>query len=247
MYGYIYKFTNNINNKVYIGKHKYNLPKLDENYLASGILINRAFDKYGLDNFTQELICICDSLEELNEKEKFYIKEYDCMKPKGYNLTKGGDGISEPTPEIIEKNRQWHLGRKQSEETLKRKSESLKKVVHTPEWIAKISKANKGQIIPEHQRKLSSLRHKNTHWYNDGTNEYMLFEDDVTEGLIKGRLKNPFGNQTGKAKSKQACLNIGKAKANTVWYNNGEKEIMLKQNDDIPIGYVKGRLKRKNI
>lgn len=40
MYGYIYKITNKINNKIYIGQHKYNEPKLDKKYIASGILIN---------------------------------------------------------------------------------------------------------------------------------------------------------------------------------------------------------------
>ena len=48
--------------------------------------------------------------------------------------------------------------------------------------------------LDEHQRELSSKRHKNTSWYNDGVNEFMLFEDEVKEGLVKGRLKNPFPN-----------------------------------------------------
>lgn len=243
MYGYVYKFTNRVNGKVYVGKHKYDKPELDKNYLTSGVLIKKSINKYGLDNFNQEIICICESLEELNEKEIFYINHFNCMSPNGYNLTKGGDGISEPTPEILEKNRQYHLGKKYSEETQRKKSESLKKVVHTPEWIEKIRQANKGQKISEHQRELSSKRHKNTSWYNDGVNEFMLFEHEVKEGLVKGRLKNPFPNQTGKPKSKDLIDKMSKSKKGQLWYNNGEKEIMCKP-ENVPNGFVKGRLKK---
>lgn len=51
MYGYIYLITNKINGKQYVGKHKYNKPELDPNYITSGIIINEAIEKYSLDNF----------------------------------------------------------------------------------------------------------------------------------------------------------------------------------------------------
>lgn len=72
MFGYIYKVTNMVNDKIYIGK-KHSAVFLND-YYGSGLLINRAIDKYGLENFKLEMIDTADSLEELNEKEKFYIK-----------------------------------------------------------------------------------------------------------------------------------------------------------------------------
>lgn len=246
MYGYIYKFTNLINDKVYVGKHKYDKPRLDERYLTSGTLIKQSIDKHGLNNFSHELICCCDSLEELNEKEIFYIKYFDCKVPNGYNMTNGGDGISEPSKDIIEKNRQWHLGKKQSEETIRKKSESLKKVVHTEEWIKKISEANKGQFVSEYQRQISSKVHKGTHWYNDGANEYMLFDDDErikSLNLTKGRLNNPFPNQTGVSKPKEQVEKTRLALLNSYWVNDGKQEIMI-HDKNLPEGFVKGRLKR---
>lgn len=243
MYGYIYKFTNKSNGKIYVGKHKYNKPELDKKYLTSGVLINKSIDKNGLDNFTQEIICICESLEELNNKERFYITHLNCMYPNGYNLTNGGDGISEPTPDILERNRLAHLGKKQSEETKKKRSESLKKVIHTKEWCEKIRQSNKGQIPTEKQIEMSIKRHKNTSWYNDGVNEFMLFECDVTEGLVKGRLKNPFPDQTGKPKSKELIRKMSDSKRGQLWYNNGNTEIMCKP-ENVPEGFVKGRLKK---
>ncbi|CAI6329894.1 NUMOD3 domain-containing DNA-binding protein [Bacillus subtilis] len=92
MFGYIYKVTNMVNDKIYIGK-KHSAVFLND-YYGSGLLINRAIDKYGLENFKLEMIDTADSLEELNEKEKFYIKKYDSFykTSRGYNIASGGDG-----------------------------------------------------------------------------------------------------------------------------------------------------------
>ena len=92
MYGYIYKRENLINGKIYIGKHKYSQPMLDESYRGSGKLLNYALVKYGEDNFTYELIDTADTLEELNLLEKFYIEIFNCIHPNGYNISAGGDG-----------------------------------------------------------------------------------------------------------------------------------------------------------
>jgi len=54
----------------------------------SGVL-NAAINKYGVDQFTIETITYCD-LEDNNDLEKFYIKEYNSLAPNGYNLTSGG-------------------------------------------------------------------------------------------------------------------------------------------------------------
>lgn len=246
MFGYIYKITNLLNDKIYIGKHRYNKPELDDSYITSGLLINKAIQKYGLDNFRRELICICETSVELNEKEKYYIQYFNSLLPNGYNLTKGGDGISDPPEWVIEINRQKHLGKKQSEQTKQKRIESLKQVVHDEEWIRKISIANKGQKPAEQTLIASSIRHKNTHWYNDGVNEFMLHDEDVYEGLVKGRLKNPFPDQTGKSKSEEliAKMKQTKQEAKRKWYNNGLVEKMFAQNDVIPDDFILGRLKK---
>ena len=56
MYGYIYKITNKINGKFYIGKHKYTGPGLDPKYMGSGVQIKNAIRKYGKENFVVELL-----------------------------------------------------------------------------------------------------------------------------------------------------------------------------------------------
>ncbi len=97
MYGYIYRTTNLVNGRMYIGKHKAN--KFDTSYLGSGKILKQAFDLYGRENFKCEILeetdvkTICESLKELNEAEKYYIKYYDCVQsPLYYNIATGGDG-----------------------------------------------------------------------------------------------------------------------------------------------------------
>lgn len=91
MYGYIYLTTNLINGKQYIGKHK--SKTFDEAYKGSGILISRALNKYGFDNFECHILCECFSDEELNEKEKYYISLFDAVDDEQfYNIAPGGQG-----------------------------------------------------------------------------------------------------------------------------------------------------------
>lgn len=91
MYGYIYKTTNLINGKFYIGKHK--SEKYDPSYYGSGKIIRLAIKKYGLENFKNEVLEQFDSLDELNEAEKQYIDKYRKLdKSRLYNIADGGDG-----------------------------------------------------------------------------------------------------------------------------------------------------------
>ena len=85
----VYKVTNLINNKMYIGK-LVNSNKWSS-YWGSGTCIKLAIDKYGKENFRKEIVEICESNEILNDREKFWIKTLNSMSPNGYNLTEGGE------------------------------------------------------------------------------------------------------------------------------------------------------------
>lgn len=84
----IYKTTNRINGKYYIGKDAKNY----NGYLGSGIVIKAAIKKYGKENFIKEILCSCISLEELAQKEMEYITPNILKDPSSYNLALGGQG-----------------------------------------------------------------------------------------------------------------------------------------------------------
>lgn len=90
MYGYVYKTTNLINGKIYIGQHKEG--KFNSFYLGSGIKIKHAIKKYGKENFTVEIVEECEDLQSLNEKEKYWIEFYNARDGSiGYNISAGGE------------------------------------------------------------------------------------------------------------------------------------------------------------
>ncbi len=83
----IYKTTNNINGKFYVGKDCKN----KKSYLGSGKILRQAIQKYGKENFKKEILEICSSLEELEIREKYWIAKLDAVNI-GYNITEGGTG-----------------------------------------------------------------------------------------------------------------------------------------------------------
>ena len=89
MIGYIYLTTNLVNNKKYIGQHRSST--FDPSYLGSGTLFVKALKKYGSKNFSQEILCECETYEELDDKEIYYISLYDAVRSNEfYNISLGG-------------------------------------------------------------------------------------------------------------------------------------------------------------
>jgi len=149
----IYKTTNLINGKFYVGKDTKN----DPNYLGSGILIRRAIRKYGRENFSKEILQHCDSLEALDTAEKFWILSLDAIN-KGYNLASGGNGgKTTPVPWNKGLTKETDLrvkmngiatgkalkGKIQSEATKSKRSQSMKGQKRTEETKAKQSRSIK--------------------------------------------------------------------------------------------------------
>ncbi|MEE9573043.1 MAG: GIY-YIG nuclease family protein [Candidatus Neomarinimicrobiota bacterium] len=90
----IYKATNLINGKVYIGQTTKTLTERMEGHIEkaggySQTYFQRSIIEHGVDNFKWEVICICPNIDSLNEQEQYYIALYDSMN-NGYNRTSGG-------------------------------------------------------------------------------------------------------------------------------------------------------------
>lgn len=135
----IYKITNLVNNKIYIGQ-SINIERrwMQEKNRQINTYLKHAFNFYGLNNFKFEIIEILNNDKKiLDEKEKYYIKLYNSNNSLyGYNLTDGGEGChgfrftEEQKAEISRRNSgmnsAWY-GKHHTEETRKKMSEAAKK------------------------------------------------------------------------------------------------------------------------
>lgn len=98
MNGFIYKITNRVNGKVYIGQTRFTVEhRFKQHYKNFNIEHRRqplyyAFAKYGAENFAVETVEECP-VEKLNEREIYWIAYYDSFR-KGYNATLGGSGTA---------------------------------------------------------------------------------------------------------------------------------------------------------
>lgn len=92
----IYLRTNLVNGKQYVGQTKDFKQREDRwrcmTHHYAGKLIDNARKKYGFDSFKCEVLKECQTLDELNFWEKYYIEKLNTKTPNGYNLTDGGDG-----------------------------------------------------------------------------------------------------------------------------------------------------------
>lgn len=239
MYGYIYKTTNLINNKIYIGQHKSN--RFDS-YKGSGLIIKEAFKKYGRHNFKCELIEKCNSQEELNQREIYWINYYKSQENGNYNLTAGGEGIKSPSESTRLKMSKAKSGTKRSEESKIKSSESLKKVIHTQEWVSKISKARKGQKMPEKALTNSLKATTGTKWYHSEKEENRFIPGTQPNGWLEGRLINPFPDPKTIKRDLSKMIQFSTSKTRgTKWYNNGTLEGRFIPGSQ-PEGWEKGRL-----
>ncbi len=126
----VYKITNKTNGKCYIGQAVKYLSQSKTKWGAIGrwkshirealssqkdhcILLNNAIRKYGHNNFDLEVICDCD-LDDIDNNEMLYIKQYNSLVPNGYNLKTGG-AKGKDSEETRLKKKQMRIGKKHSD------------------------------------------------------------------------------------------------------------------------------------
>ena len=155
----IYKTTNTVNNKIYIGKHQ--TENINDSYLGSGISLERAINKYGKEYFIKEILYIFDNEEEMNSKEKELVSEEFIKRKDNYNKSLGGEGGSnfkgkKHTDENKQKLSEINKGKTLSDETKKKISDANRKRVISEETKLKLSKKAKLRFCDEESRKKHS-------------------------------------------------------------------------------------------
>jgi group I intron endonuclease len=252
MYGYIYMTTNLINGRKYIGQKK-SSRFLGSAYFGSGKILRQAIEKYGFDNFKVKLIEECNSKEELNLREQFWISKYNASHSRDfYNICKGGESgpsgphfkghhHSEETRRLMSElssgrnNANYGNRYRMSDESRKLMS-SERKGSNNPrfgihcseETISKISESLSGRIA-----------------VNNGYDEKRIYKTDLdvylSNGYKIGALPRKQSESTIAANSRRM---IGR-----VWINNGSENKFVHKEDVSALlsnGWSLGRIKRND-
>lgn len=211
----VYKITNSINNKYYIGCHK--TKDLDDGYMGSGKLIKRAIEKYGIDNFKKEIIIVLESLEEMFLIEKDLI---DLTDPLCYNLTEGGNGGFD----YINNNKlSPFVKSKEFARECREKANSVLQEKYGDNWNKIISKIGNERLKNILIKDPDYLKRANTKSFEG--KKHSEETKKIMSQKARKRLSNPLNNpQYGKQ-----------------WITNGIHSRMIFKTEIIPNGWYKGR------
>lgn len=206
-YLYVYKIIDvRSNTIVYVGQHRTNL--LDDNYMGSGLILQRAYKKNGYINYRKEIIEFCNDKKTLDKREKYWINELNLIK-KGFNISEGGTGGN---------NRKW------TDEEKKKNSEFMKNRYKSIENREKTRKAS-----------LKFYNEKRTEDWNKSFSEKVKngiknrCTEEYREKLRVAR--NNFEKKATKEFKESLKKKISISKSNTVLMYNNDKKKYIKYND----------------
>jgi len=226
MFFYLYQITNLVNNKIYIGVHS--TKDMNDSYMGSGINIQLAIKKYGIDNFKKDILYTFDNADDMYAKEKDIVTDEFLLREDTYNLRVGGTGGFD----YINKN---NLNGFYDSETARKGRQSTNAVLkerYGEQWRKVISKnGNKAlhkkreddpsfnQLMIEHSRRNVKI-----------ASQY------ANTSLAIEKKKNTFskiGHQQGSKNSQYGKM----------WITNGKESRSIPSQETIPEGWRRGRVR----
>lgn len=219
----IYKTTNLINGKIYIGKDEQN--RL--NYLGSGVNIGRAIKKYGKENFAKVTIDAADNRKDLCLKEIGWIKHFRELGLELYNIAPGGEGGSkrgENNPNFGKRGElSPNFGLRRSDETKQKMSVAHAGKSFSEEHKKKISLALLGKpFSEEHKQKIGStmsdgrMKGENNPRYGMRHSEESLqkMRATMSDGRRKGEKSSHYGKKKPELSKKMTGQNNPMSRTN---------------------------------
>lgn len=222
--GYIYKITNKINNKVYIGQTSKTIAeRFDAHLRHAANHVNRylydAMNFYGYENFTVESLEKCGK-SSLDEREIYWISFYKSNNPDyGYNMTAGGGGgdtfalRSEESKRLFRENvSARQTGKKQDPETVAKRVAKLRGLKHSEESRLHMSEGQKKRDASTYRRGFTLTQES---------------KDKISKSL------------TGQKQSEETKQKRKDSMSRLKWWNNGIECIRA---TECPDGYIAGRI-----
>lgn len=213
---YLYQITNHINGKIYVGVHQTN--DVDDGYMGSGTLLQRAYEKYGIENFEKRILEYFSSVEEMYQREGEIVDLSFIQREDTYNLCEGGKGWRTFDSLQANERRKWLLE-------------------NDPEFRAAYAK-KLSESIPggskEHMEWLNSenKRLQRGCFHNEKLRQQANEKSRSPEAIAKK--KETFariGHQQGEKNS-----SFGKH-----WIHKGTENRLVPKNDPVPEGWEIGR------
>lgn len=211
MYYLIYKITNTVNNKIYIGAHRTNM--MNDSYMGSGIYLKLAVEKYGIENFTKEILFVFDNEKEMFEKERVLVNEEFVQRNDTYNLCVGGGNYP---------NYEYKISEKMINFLREISPIGLEKALIKLKWLYQNDKQWRKEKIENYKKSMKKYYENN-------------------DGFFKGKkhtneTKKKIGSSNSKKQKGKRNSQYG-----TFWVTDGKNNKKVKCNNEIPEGFVKGR------
>ena len=225
MFFYLYQITNLVNNKIYIGVHT--TKDMNDGYMGSGVNIQSAIKKYGINNFEKDILYTFDNADDMYAKERELVTEVFLLREDTYNLRIGGTGGFD----FINKNKlngfyDTEVARKGRQST-----NALLEVRYGEQWKKIISKNGNKAL----QKKREDDPNFNQIMIEHSRRNIKIASQYANTPLAIQNKKNTFrkiGHQQG-AKNSQ----YGK-----MWITNGKESMSIPGQETIPEGWRRGRV-----
>jgi len=213
----VYKVTNLVNNKYYIGVHK--TDNINDGYLGSGVAIRNAIKKYGVKNFKKEIIDIFFEEKNAYKKEAILVTEEEASCKTCYNIKPGGYGGFS----YINSNKlNWqHSNREASIKNLKLGTPALQKKLKEPEFNKQFCKS-----------------------VSNGLKNY--FKENPSFWIGKKHTEASKNKMREIHKEKKHQQGSKNSQYGTIWITNDVETKKIPKDSIIPDGWRRGRKKKIN-
>lgn len=210
MHYLIYKITNRLNNKIYVGAHK--TDNKNDEYFGSGLLLKRSVEKHGKENFNKEILFECVTELDMWQKESEIVDEEFVSRNDTYNVKLGGYGGFD----YINKNKLYHKHSNSVLIEMRKKGNDIKKMLwetdaeyrteyskklsmsvkvwqsvngnpfknrkHSEETKEKIRKSRLGKVTGRNNPSYGKQ------WVTNGTENKLVKKENIPSGWKKGRV-----------------------------------------------------------